>query len=876
MNQENVPLLNDCELPLELVDVTSKLDMRSARGPNFQLENVALKRISCSLVEPKNNILKHLTDIILEVCQADSAGICIADKNGKDDVFRWCAVSGQLEKFVQDTMPRDFSPCGIVVERRAAILLEKPIRHWPYIAGLGMPLYELLLTPFYREGKAVGTIWVVSHRADKIFDMEDKRILTSIAEIATVIVDTHTRIKNMDSEQFQLANELDQAHQDHKLLSAERDNSLGQQYWLRQAIDHIPKPIFFLNLETQEMWLTNKAAQDMLGFRYEDELQSAPKNGRIVVTTVDGRKIEVNELPSRRVLRGETIHGEEFILFTVKGRFHLKVFAEQIPATHGQPRTALIIFQDISALKAAENELKKTQSELNETAEIAQVGFWSLDIATNKVSVTPILMKQFDFEETQFSGDLHEAINQIVPEDRPDVTAAINQAVSTNEPYQVEYRVKHRNGQIHWLQAKGAVIYDETGVPSRFAGTTIDVTEAVESRHEIESARRLAEMANQTKSQFLANMSHEIRTPLGAIMGFSDLARQPEASKEEIVSYLNIIDRNSIQVLRIIDDILDLAKVEAGRVDVESIAVSLTEFIADFSSLLGFRARENGIAFVIQAQTDLPNLICTDPTRLRQILTNAVGNAIKFTAKGKVTMYICYNDGTLAFGIEDTGRGISQEQAKGLFQAFVQADASTTRKFGGTGLGLVLTKRLCQLLGGDYVLERSELNVGSKFNASIKVVLPKNTQIISKDKVSFTNFDQPVHAFTKGKLADIKVLLVEDSPDNQVLIRLILERQGVQLEVAGDGYAGVEKALNNEYDVVLMDIQMPHMDGHEAVKTLRAKGYRKPIIALTAHAMKEESERAKTSGFTDFLSKPIQREVLIKMISERAKVTDQK
>ncbi|UYL07977.1 response regulator [Bdellovibrio sp. SKB1291214] len=378
-----------------------------------------------------------------------------------------------------------------------------------------------------------------------------------------------------------------------------------------------------------------------------------------------------------------------------------------------------------------------------------------------------------------------------------------------------------------------------------------------------------AERANAAKSAFLANMSHEIRTPLGAIMGFSELAKEESAKAEDVRSYLGVIERNSTQVLRIIDDILDLAKVEAGRISLEMMKFPLTEFLADFASLIGFRARENGIRFVIKAETDLPTFIETDPTRLRQILTNAVGNAVKFTSHGSVTLKVSFENSFLRFAVVDTGRGISQEQAAQLFQAFVQADVSTTRKFGGTGLGLILTKKLCQLMGGDYVLIKSALGKGSVFEASIQVKVPAEAKLMNRQGVVFKNFVEHTPNAKAGRLDGVTVLLVEDSPDNQVLLKLILENQGALITLESDGLAGIKKALQGrEFDLILMDIQMPIMDGHEAVKILRKRGYKSPVIALTAHAMREEAELALASGFTDFLSKPVKKETLVSTVAK--------
>lgn len=376
-----------------------------------------------------------------------------------------------------------------------------------------------------------------------------------------------------------------------------------------------------------------------------------------------------------------------------------------------------------------------------------------------------------------------------------------------------------------------------------------------------------AERANAAKSAFLANMSHEIRTPIGAIIGFSELARQPGAPRENVAHYLGVVERNSHQVLRIVDDILDLAKVEAGKVELEIIEFSLSEFLSDFTSLLGFRARDNGIYFYINAGYDLPEKISTDPTRLRQILTNAVGNAIKFTRKGSVTLNVSYSNGLLEFEIIDTGRGICPEQSKYLFQAFAQADISTTRKFGGTGLGLVITRRLCQIMGGDYTLVRSELGVGSTFVASVRVTAAATEPLlIANGKVPFEDLEEKSNSIAGQKLAGLSILLVEDSPDNQTLISLVLESYGAKVEIACDGLEGIELAEVGNHDLILMDVQMPVMDGHEAIRTLRRKNYEKPVIALTAHAMKEESARARASGFSSFLTKPLKREALVETI----------
>ena len=468
----------------------------------------------------------------------------------------------------------------------------------------------------------------------------------------------------------------------------------------------------------------------------------------------------------------------------------------------------------------------------------------------------------------------------------------------------VEFEYEHPTSAAgpRWLSAVVCPIqgWAPTGRP-RFSFVAVDVTarksaedalrrhaaalmaakEALERQSaQLEQARKDADAANAAKSSFLANMSHEIRTPMTAVLGYSDLLAEPGRSDGERAEWVAVIRRNARHLLELINDVLDLSKIEAGRMTLESVACDPAQVLGDVAAMMRQRAADKGVTLRLDVESPLPRRMIADPLRLRQVLVNLVGNAIKFTQAGEVSVRAMCDgadvnapSATLHIAVRDTGIGMTPEQIAKLFRPFTQADETMTRRFGGSGLGLTITQRLVHLMGGSLEVQ-SEPAMGSTFTVTLPVVPAAVEMPLAEDRVAGAGAGAGADAATGGKtrgpevnLTGGRVLLAEDTPDTRRLVELLLHRAGAAVTVASTGHEVLELAAKADFHVILMDMQMPQVDGYTAATELRRRGITTPVVAVTAHAMAGDRERCIAAGCTDYLTKPIDGGELLRRVA---------
>ena len=599
----------------------------------------------------------------------------------------------------------------------------------------------------------------------------------------------------------------------------------------------------------------NPAFMRNLGYT-EEELLSQPVGSFV---HPDDRLPTVERL--QRLAQGETVTDIENRYRCRDGSYRWLSWRS---ITQPDGGTVFGIARDVTEKKQAEEALRQSQLRLAEAQRLAHLGSWEFNIEGREVTWSEETYRIFGVDPVEYTPTLEGFWQAVVEGEREMLQEQIRQAVSEGRSIDHEFTIERPDGDTRVLHVQ-AEVFSSGGRPRRVVGSALDVTQHTR-------AKEALNRANQAKSEFLANMSHEIRTPMNGILGVANLLLKGHLGAAER-DYVELIRNSGEGLLEIIDDILDFSKIEAGKIALETVDFSLPRLLEGVRALLDPRAQNKGIELRIATAPDLPEGLRGDPTRLRQVLINLVSNAIKFTERGGVEVFVealpegpgrSESERPLRFSVRDTGIGIPVEAQEGLFKPFTQADTSTTRRYGGTGLGLTISHRIVQLLGGTIMVE-SKPGEGSIFS----FVLPLQAfDLPAEESVDPAATELSVTSST-GKTP--RLLVVEDEPINRLVVVRLLEDLGLKVHAVPTGHEALAILAEEPFDLVLMDCQMPELDGYETTARIRHQERdesRLPIIAMTAHALPGDREKCLAAGMDDYISKPFREQDLLRLLKQ--------
>lgn len=530
--------------------------------------------------------------------------------------------------------------------------------------------------------------------------------------------------------------------------------------------------------------------------------------------------------------------------------------ADPIFDEYGNIQRWIGVNTDITQQKDTEAQLRISKSRYEYASLAARDIIWDWNLGSNEIQWNQAMETRLGYKLPKNTSSLEWWEEHIHPEDREKALAGFLDAVNEGkQSWDEEYRFLKADGTYAIFRDRGYVVFNENGEPTRMIGAMQDVTWERKAINHLTSSKKAAEEASAAKSNFLANVSHEVRTPLSSILGYAELIKSSDLDKKALNEFITIIERSGHQVLNIIDDVLDLAKVEAGTLEIQRRAFILQNTLNEALNDIIIRAHEKGLRIDVEIAKQTAEVFVTDPVRLRQVLTNLVGNAVKFTDQGVVTLNVSYKSPCLRLLVSDTGIGIPENWKSKIFMPFKQGESKLSRQNEGSGLGLALTKSICQAMHGDLKLVSSKVGEGSVFEA-----------IMSAEPATREDLEGVVSRSEEHPLEGKRILVIDDSGEIRMLVQKLLGRVGANVDAANGGEKGIELALTNKYDIILLDIQMPGMDGYDTLKEMKKLGIEAPVCALTAHAMKQDRERAMRAGFEYFVTKPMKVERIVRLV----------
>lgn len=821
---------------LDDVIITADFHRRPSRSADYQAENTALIALTQVLTDSPQALLQYLVEITLDICHADTVGISLLQPGENGGTFNWVAIAGEYAPYVGGTTQWDFSPCGITLQHNAPQLFSYPGRYFTYFNEVEPPIVEGLLVPFELRGKPTGTIWIVSHNEQKKFDGEDLRLITSLSNFAAAA------FSKMQSE-----NVLQETRDSVQLQARIFDTTLSSIVDFAYIFDKDGRFIYANQalVSLLEITVEQIAGKNFFDLNYPDDL--AARLQRQIQQVFETKELLVDETP--------------FTSPSGVDGYYEYIFCPVIDAD-GNVEVVAGSTRNISERKRTTEEHEQLTRQLEAAHARLQYLF---DYAPTFVAFLRGPNHTFEIVNPAYHQLVghRELIGKTVRAAFPDIEGQgffelLDQVYETGKTYIglgtsiFLQREPDSLPEERFIDFIYQAFFEIDGSVSGIFAHGVDVTEQV-------TARKAVEEANRLKDEFLATLSHELRNPLNNILGYSEiLRRSPEGKQSPLVRQAaNTIHNNAQVQAQLINDLLDLSRLQTGKLTIERHSLYLAPVIGDAVETVRAQAGEKGIKLHVDLAAEQLS-VNADPVRIQQIVWNLVNNAVKFTQKGgQIWVRLSRENNETMLVIEDNGQGMAPEFIPHVFDMFRQADASTTRKHGGMGIGLALVHQLTELHDGRVEVYSAGVGQGARFT----IWLPLNRLPL----IAQTIISSPQ---TKGELSGAHILVADDTQDSLDVLRLLLNSEGAVVETALSGIDALKVAGNLDFDLIISDISMPEMDGYEFLQSLRENPRYSdtPAIALTGFGRNEDVERAQQAGFTTHLTKPLDFDQLVKIV----------
>jgi PAS domain S-box-containing protein len=883
--------------------ITDELFERSPRQPDPQAEIHVLRSLGRQLTRPPQIILKHFAEIAQELCQADAAGVSLVeDTPGGEEVFRWVALSGTYEQSQGNTTPRNFSPCGICLDRKSAQLYSHPERYFTYLQAVTPPLVEVLMVPLLSDDRALGTIWVVTHEPQRHFDREDARVLANLTEFLAVALSSA------------------QARQ----MAEERQEALHEsEARFQTLVTNMPGMVYRYDGNTESFTYVSSGCRKL----FELEPEAILEDANALWTLIHPDDSQVLKDSIAAAIRDSLPWQWEGRIITPSGQLKW-IQGSSSPERTGEGAVWDGLLFDISDRKQSEEALREQEARLRLILESAKdYAIFTMNLKGRITSWNSGAKRLLGYEEAEIVGEGGHII--FTPEDialgehERELQIAFTQGRKENERWHVR-KDKSRfwgsglvtplrnednsiRGFLKIMQDKTIQRQSEEALRQSESRLQLALLEREQLLVHEQAAREEAEAANRIKDEFLAVLSHELRSPLNPILGWIGLLRNGRLNAAKTAYALETIERNARLQTQLIEDLLDISRILRGKLTFNRVPVNLAAIISAALETvqLAAEAKSIDLQFTILAfgsdnsrqsptstnadqppnqlnpRTQNPKfLVLGDSARLQQVVWNLLSNAIKFTPnKGKVEVRLeqvesdkseserDINPSTPTYAqiqVSDTGKGIPADFLPHVFEHFRQADSTTTRQFGGLGLGLAIALQLVELHGGTIQVESPGEDRGTTF--TVKLPLFRDEREAASNEMTNLFRSPPLPSLLSG----IRILLVDDEADARDLISFILERSGAEVFTVRSAFEALEVFRQTKVDMLVSDIGMPDMDGYMLMQQIRAmpEGEGIMAIAVTAYAGEVNQQQVLAAGFQRHVAKPIEPAELVHAIAQ--------